>query len=144
MNIGLIFFAIPVAVIIFSIALQKVLHSPILVGLIIFAIFLVITFAINDMTWFVLTIVYALIAWITAYIVELICRCCERFRNFNFQNNSVNTNTNTNTNLNVNANFENQVSGDAELNAALNNINNDIRNDVSGYYLGRGYRRRCN
>lgn len=136
MNIGLIFFAIPVAVIIFSIALQKLLHCPILVGLIIFSIFLVITFAINDMTWLVLTIVYALIAWITAYIVDLICRCYHRFRNFNFQNNSVNTNTN--------ANFENQVSGDAELNAALNNINNDIRNDVSGYYLGRGYRRRCN
>lgn len=138
MNIGLIFFAIPVAVIIFSIALQKVLHSPILVGLIIFAIFLVITFAINDMTWLILTIVYALIAWITAYIVHLICRCYERFRNFNFQNNSANTSVNANTN------FENQVSGDAELNAALSNINNDIRNDVSGYYLGRGYRRRCN
>lgn len=142
MNIGLIFFAIPIAVIIFSIALQKVLHSPILVGLIIFAIFLVITFAINDMTWLILTIVYALIAWITAYIVELICRCYHRFRNFNFQNNSVNANVNVN--ANSNANFENQGIADTELNAALNNINNDIRNDVSGYYLGRGCRRRYN
>lgn len=142
MNIGLIFFAIPVAVIIFSIALQKVLHSPILVGLIIFAIFLVITFAINDMTWLILTIVYALIAWITAYIVHLICRCYDRFRNLNFQNNLVNVNSNTNTN--TNGNFENQLTGDAELNAALNNINNDLRNDVSGYYQGRGCRRRYN
>ena len=40
MNILLIFFALPIATIIISIALQKILRCPILVAAIIFAIFL--------------------------------------------------------------------------------------------------------
>ena len=41
MNILLIFFALPIATIIISIALQKILKCPILVAAIIFAIFLI-------------------------------------------------------------------------------------------------------
>lgn len=128
MNIGLIFFAIPIAVIIFSIALQKVLQSPILVGLIIFAIFLVVTFIINNMTLLILTIVYSLLAWLTAYIVELIGKCNERLRNSGFYSNTINSNT------------QNQEEGDTELNAALSNINSDLRDN--GYFYGRGCGRR--
>lgn len=128
MSDGLLYFAIPIAVIIFSIALQKILRSPTLVGLIIFAIFLVVTFVLNDMTWLVLTIVYTLIAWITAYIVALICRCKERLNESGFFQNT------------FNSNIQNQGDGDAELNAALANLDNDIRDNYYG--RGRGCRRR--
>ena len=46
----LIFFALPLATIIISIALQKMLKCPFLVAGIIFAIFLVVTFVIGNLT----------------------------------------------------------------------------------------------
>lgn len=72
MNILLIFFALPIAVIIFSIALQRIFNSPILVGAIVFAVFLIVTFAINDLMYLVYTIIYTIIAILTAYVVILI------------------------------------------------------------------------
>lgn len=69
----LIFFAFPVAVIIFAIALQKILRSPILVAAIIFAIFLIVTFTAFDETFLVYAILYSLLALITALITRFIC-----------------------------------------------------------------------
>ena len=51
MNILLIFFALPIAVIIISIALQKILKNPILVAAIIFAVFLIVTFIVNNLNF---------------------------------------------------------------------------------------------
>lgn len=81
MNILLIFFAIPIAVIIFSIALQKILKCPILVAAIIFAVFLIITFAVFDATFLVFTIIYTIIAFITAFIVKIICNLINKKHN---------------------------------------------------------------
>lgn len=72
MNILLIFFALPIATIIISIALQKIFKCPFLVSAIIFAIFLVVTFIVNNVYFLVATIVYAIIALITAYLVMII------------------------------------------------------------------------
>lgn len=80
MNILLIFFALPIATIIISIALQKILKCPPLVSAVIFAIFLIVTFVINNINFLVAAIVYAIIAFITAAIVCIICRLIERFR----------------------------------------------------------------
>lgn len=80
MNILLIFFALPIATIIISIALQKILKCPPLVAAVIFAIFLIVTFVINNINFLVAAIVYAIIAFITASIVCLISRLIERFR----------------------------------------------------------------
>lgn len=74
MNILLIFFALPIATIIISIALQKVLKCPALVAGIIFAIFLIVTFIINDLNFLVATIVYTIISFLTALIICAICR----------------------------------------------------------------------
>jgi hypothetical protein len=68
MNILLIFFALPIAVIIFSIALQKILKCPILVSAIIFAIFLIVTFVIDNVNFLIATIIYTIISFITAFI----------------------------------------------------------------------------
>ena len=73
MNILLIFFAIPIAVIIISAILQKLLKNPIIVAAFIFAIFLVVTFAAFDATFLIATFAYTLLALITALIVKFIC-----------------------------------------------------------------------
>lgn len=83
-TILLIFFAIPLAVIIFSIALQKLLKCPALVAGIIFAIGVIITFIIGNLIILAVTLVYTFISYITALITCLICRfnnndnCCRR------------------------------------------------------------------
>ena len=72
MNILLIFFALPIATIIISIALQKIFRCPILVAAIIFAIFIVLTFTIFGINFIVATIIYTIISFITAYITCLL------------------------------------------------------------------------
>lgn len=75
MNILLIFFALPIATIIISIALQKILKCPPLVASIIFAIFLIVTFIINNINFLVATIIYTILSYITAVIVCIISKC---------------------------------------------------------------------
>ena len=102
MNTLLIFFALPIAVIIISIALQKIFKCPFLVAAIIFAIFLIVTFAIGNLNYLVATIAYTILAFITAVLTNIICRilrelyrregeresnCCNR-RNRNSNNNN--------------------------------------------------------
>ena len=75
MDTLLIFFALPIAVIIISAILEKLLKCPIAVASLIFAIFLVVTFAVFDETFLIATLVYTIIAFITALIVHIIkCR----------------------------------------------------------------------
>lgn len=74
MNTLLIFFALPIAVIIISIALQKIFKCPFLVAAIIFAIFLIVTFAIGNLNYLVATIAYTILAFITAVLTNIICR----------------------------------------------------------------------
>ena len=73
MNTLLIFFALPIAVIIVSAILQKVLKCPLAVAALIFAIFLVVTFAAFDATFLIATLAYTILAFITALIVQLLC-----------------------------------------------------------------------
>ena len=74
MNVLLIFFALPIAVIIFSIVLQKLLKCPIIVASIIFSIFLVVAFIVDVNNFLVATIAYTILSFIAAYIVMIICR----------------------------------------------------------------------
>ena len=93
MNTLLIFFAFPIAVIIISAILQKLLRNPIAVAALIFAIFLIVTFAAFDETFLIATLVYTLIALITALIVKFICES-----NLNTVSNILNNNGNNNSN----------------------------------------------
>ena len=70
----LIFFAIPIAVIIISIALQKIFKCPFIVAAIIFAIFLIIPFVVGNLGLLVATIAYTIKAFITALLTSIICR----------------------------------------------------------------------
>ena len=69
MNTLLLFFALPIATIIISIALQLVFKNPLLVSAIIFAFFLVVTFILNDLNFLVATIVYTIISFIFRWII---------------------------------------------------------------------------
>lgn len=98
MNILLIFFALPIAVIIISIALQRILKCPILVAAIIFAIFLIVTFIVNNLNFLIATIAYAIISFITAYITCIIRRFLDRIGNECNCNSSCRCNCGTNAN----------------------------------------------
>ena len=73
MNTLLIFFAFPIAVIIFSAILQKLLKNSIAVASIVFAIFIIITFAAFDETFLIATLAYTILAFITAVLVSRLC-----------------------------------------------------------------------
>ena len=72
MNLLLVFFALPIATIVFSIALQRILDNPILVASIIFSIFLIVTFVVGDLNLLIATIIYTILSFITAIIVRYI------------------------------------------------------------------------
>ena len=81
MNNLLIFFALPIATIIISIALQKIFKCPPLVAAIIFAIFLIVTFVVGNINFLIATIAYTILSFITAALVCLICRLIEQLSN---------------------------------------------------------------
>ena len=89
MNNLLIFFAIPVATIILSVVLQKVLRSPFLVGATAFAVFLIVTFSAFDESFLVFAILYTLLALITAIITRFICCLINNSDNPCFRRNAI-------------------------------------------------------
>lgn len=70
----LIFFAIPLAVIIFSIALQKILKNPFLVSGIIFSILLIIVLSSLDTIYLIAVVAYTILSFVTAVLTLLFCR----------------------------------------------------------------------
>lgn len=94
MNNLLIFFALPIATILLAIVLQKVLKSPILVGITFFAIYLIVTFAAFDADFLVVAIALTILAFITAVIVSTICKILERLEQCEGDNDNDNNNAN--------------------------------------------------
>ena len=92
MNLLLIFFALPLATIVFSITLQRILENPILVASLIFSIFLIVTFVVGDLNLLIATIIYTILSFLTAII----------FRYIDENNNNENDGNNQRCNNNVN------------------------------------------
>lgn len=130
MNVLLLFFALPLATIIISIALQKILKFPALVAGIIFSIFLIVTFVIGNLNFLIATIIYTLISYITAVLVNLICRLlrrierCKRENNYNCCAN----NENNNELLTINSRCGNNTNGNLLTisSTCQNGTNNDL------------------
>lgn len=120
MNTLLIFFALPIAIIIISIALQKIFKCPFLVAGIIFAIFLIVTFTIGNLNYLVATIAYTILAFITAILTNIICRIHRELdRREESNNNSGNL-------LTINSNGCNGVENDLlTINASYQNNNSN-------------------
>ena len=166
MNFLLIFFALPIAVIIISIALQRILKCPWLVAAIIFAIFLIVTFIINNLNFLIAAIVFAIISFITAFITCLVSRfldrigreclcgcrrnqndsCCSNEDNGNFLTIRSNQNNGDNCGCNQDDNgCSYQITNGNGLSARINiipNTNNNSNNTNNGNTNGCGCRRR--
>ena len=80
MDTILIFVVLPLATIIFSIALQKLLECPILVAAIVFAVFLILTYTVFGTDFLIAAIIYALLAFVAAFLTCLISRLIRRLR----------------------------------------------------------------
>ena len=87
MNNLLIFFALPVATILLAIVFQKILRNSILVGILAFAIYLIVTYAAFDSDFLIFSIVYTLLAYLTAVLTSIICRILRRVLGVNGCNN---------------------------------------------------------
>ena len=89
MNLLLFLFAIPFAVIIFSIILQKLINNPILVAFATFSIILLIAAITMDEIYYILAIVYTVISYIAALLTRIvkniIDNCGNNITNWNNQ-----------------------------------------------------------
>lgn len=132
MNILLIFFAIPIAIIILSVILETFIKYPIKVAGIFFAIFLVVVFALGGTAeLIVLAIAYTILSFIAAYVTSIICcrrnccnserRCC-RCERRDFCNNS---NFGTKERVLVEPIVRNVYSENIEENNFANSFNDD-------------------
>ena len=83
MNTLLLFFALPVATVILAIVLQKILNNPLLVAATFFAIYLVVAFTAFETSFLVYAIIYTILAYITAILVNTICRLLNALANQN-------------------------------------------------------------
>ena len=139
MNTLLIFFALPIAVIIISIALQKIFKCPFLVAAIIFAIFLIVTFVLGNLIYLVATIAYTILAFITAVLTNIICRILreldrrENERETNCYSRRTRESNNNNGNLlTISSNGCNGVENDLlTINTSCPDNNNNSNNSCS-------------
>lgn len=133
MNVLLIFFAIPLAVIILSAILETFIKCPVKVSGIFFSIFIVVAFALGGTAeLIVLAIIYTIISLITALIVKLVSNwLCGRRNSFDytisndFAGNNISNNVpfNFNSSSSVNPLLEDTTSFDT-TNLNSNNVNN--------------------
>ena len=112
MNILLFFFSIPIAIIIISIALERLLDCPILVAAITFAVLLVVAIILGSTAFLIAVIIYTIISFLAAWISKYICRwlrnirnCCNN--NSNFYNNNGNNVFTVNGRVNIPENANN-------------------------------------
>ena len=141
----LIFFALPLATILLSIVLEKILRSPVLVAITFFAIYLIILFilfATGDITdlaiGLIAIIIYTILAFITASIVKLIKCIIEKISN--------RCSCNTTNELSLVNNTDRNCDGDATAtNTSIAVSGNIIPNQCNGGRSGciRGCYRRC-
>lgn len=135
MNTLLFFFAFPIAVIIFSIVLEKLLKNPIIVASIIFAVFIILTFAVFGVNFLIATLAYTILSFITALIVHLLCERDKDEHNICDLLQDLLSNNNNNNNDNDNESVCDTVED------LLNNSTNNSHNNSCGCGCNR-YRRR--
>ena len=90
MNTLLLFFALPIATIILSIVLLKILKCPALVAATFFAIYLILTYAVFGCDFLIFAIVYTILSYITVIIAKTIYKIITRINNCNYCNTSNN------------------------------------------------------
>ena len=130
-NLLLIFFAIPIAVIIISIALQKIFRCPFLVASIIFAIFLVVTFVIGNLVFLVATIAYTILSFVTAVVTHIICKIIREL-NERDENNGCRRKERCRDSINTNSTELLSITGDCSNNNSNGNLLTISSNGCNG------------
>ena len=69
----LFFVILPLATILISIVLQKILRNPLLVAILVFAIYLILAFTAFTIEFLINAIIYTIIAFVTAVLAKIIC-----------------------------------------------------------------------
>ena len=145
----LLFFALPIATIILAVVFQKILKCPFLVAATFFAIYLILAFTAFDESFLVNAIVYTILAFITASIVQLICKIIDNdgltIRNLranNIRANRIRTDT-----LSANEVINNDDDDDDDDNGNTCGCNNNNgcscnRNNRGYYGYNRGWYRK--
>lgn len=115
MNLLLLLFALPIATIILASVLETILHSPIKVASIFFAIYLVVAFTAFDATFLIFVIAYTILAYISAVITRIILRFFHCINHDNddddSDNNVINTDSATINTVNTTVNTQNIGNG---------------------------------
>ena len=93
MNNILIFFVLPLAIIIFSCVLERIIKCPVLVAATFFAIFLILTYTVFGQSFLIFTIIYTILSYITAIFCEWLNRCRQNNNCYISCNNENNVNT---------------------------------------------------
>ena len=127
MNI-LFFIILPLATILISIVLQKILKSPTLVAILVFAVYLILAFTAFTTEFLVNALVYTLLAFITASIVQLICCLSKKFKNSCHENN-------------LNDNIENIQNSIDSLEDNIDNLTDILSNLINNNSCGCNNRR---
>lgn len=120
----LFFIVLPLATILISIVLQKLLKSPILVALLVFAVFLILAFTVFEAEFLINAIIYSIIAFTTAVIFRVIC-CLIRRMNCNDDNRiCTNCNNEENTSQEQIAGLQNRI---RRLEKSIESLENNIQ-----------------
>jgi hypothetical protein len=109
MNNLLIFFALPVATIILAVVFERLWKCYKLVTATIFAIYLIVTFAVFDESFLIYAFIYTLLAYVASYISMALRRVSERLseNTFNACNeNAINANVIDENSIEIQAGFD--------------------------------------
>lgn len=91
----LFFVILPLATVLITIVLQKLLKSPILVAILAFAVYLILAFTAFTTEFLINALIYTIIAFVTAFIFKAIC-CLRRRFDFEDCNSDICDNNNEN------------------------------------------------
>lgn len=147
----LLFFALPIATIILAVVFQKILKCPLLVAATFFAIYLILAFTAFDESFLVNAIVYTILAFIVASIVQFICRVVDNdgltIRNLranNIRANRIRTDTlSANEVINNDDDDDNNDDNNGNTCGCSNNNGCICNSNNRGYYgYNRGWNRR--
>ena len=98
MSQTLLLFVFPIVTIIFAIALEKLLGSPLLTAGTIFGAFLIATFTVYTIDFLIYAVAYGILAFVVAYLYRFITSILSRLGGIGQNNNGNNNNKNNNNN----------------------------------------------
>lgn len=90
----LLLFVFPIVTIIFAIALEKLLDSPLLTAGTIFGAFLIATFTVYTIDFLIYAVAYGILAFVVAYLYRFITSILSRLSGIGQNNNGNNNNNN--------------------------------------------------